>query len=353
MRKRSPGRRISGILCLLFLASLASAQANLTLKDILEKNAQAAGGREKLSQIQNISFKIGGTRYFAASSGELKMMTGKEPAVTEVILIKDDSARRNAFNVVSELSGVRRATSLVLAKLYTGVFTLQKFEKELAFQGLKAYGPEKFYLLTAKADPLGVDFFVRVDDFCLKRLVFRGQTPEGDKYEVNYDFGPFEDAEGVKIPLSWFSSQVGTRGTLAEVSELKINQPFDRDFFARADVNVGTTEAAPGRMKGNILDFSGSPMGFSIMTNWMKSDIDQAGFRSGDKLAFSGEGFTEELVFYASANEFPPQNVLAQGARLLTPSPRGETYVVQFFAVDTAQLAAKLRVLAPIEIVKK
>ena len=354
MREHLPGRPGAAILSLLILASAAWAQADLTLKDLMEKNIQAVGGREKLSLIRNISFKTGGTRYTAAPTGELKMTTGKEPVITEATLVQGDSVRRNSFQAVSELSGIPKAVNLVLAKLYAGVFTLKKFEKELTFHGLKSYGPEKFYLLTAKSDPLSVDFFLRADDFCLKRLVFRGATPEGDKYEVNYDFGPFEDAEGLKIPLTWFSSQVGTRGTLAEVSEVKINQLLDPDFFAKLEVNIGTAEAGPGRLKGNVLDFGGSPAGFSITTNWTRSDVEKAAFRSGDKLAFGGEGFAEELVFYASPTELPSQEILAKGARFLAPSPRGgEIYIIQFIAVDAAQLASKLKVLAAIEITKK
>ena len=354
MNNHLPGRPMAAILTLLILSSTAGAQSDLTLKDVIERNIQAAGGREKLSLIRNISFKIGGMRYIALSTGEIKMTTGKEPVITEVTLVKGDSVRRNSFYAVSELSGIPKTVNLVLAKLYSGVFTLMKFEKELTFQGLKSYGPEKFYLLTAKSEPLNVDFFLRADNFCLKRLVFRGATPEGDKYEVNYDFGPFEDAEGLKIPLAWFNSQVGTRGTLAEVSEFKINQPLDKDFFVKLEVNLGTTEAGPGRLKGNVLDFGGSPAGLSITTNWTRSDVEKTGFRSGDKLELSGEGFAEELVFYASSNELPPRDILSQGARLLAPAPRGgETFVIQFIAVDTAQLASKLKALAAIEITKK
>jgi len=354
MEKRLPNRPLGAILLFLGLASALTAQANLTLNDVLEKNILAAGGREKLSAVKNLSFKTGTMRCFAASTGELKMMTGKEPVVTEVILVGNDGARRNSFNVVSDLTGIRKAANQVLAKLYAGVFTLQKFEKELSFQGLKAYGPEKFFLLTAKSDPLEVEFFVRADDFCLKRLVFSGLTPEREKYEVNYDFGPFEDADGLKIPLSWFSSQVGTRGTLIEISDFKINQPLEAGFFTNLDINIGRAEAGPGSLKGNILDFGGGPMGYSITTNWTKTDIDKAGFKSGDRLALSGEGFSEEITFYASAQELPPQDVLAKGGRFLSPAPRGgEVYFIQFFAVDTAQMAAKLRTLAPIEIEKK
>jgi hypothetical protein len=324
------------------------------LNEILQKNLQASGGRERLSQVQNISFKIGGTRSYATANGELKLVSGKDPVITDVILVKGDKVRRNSFNAITDITGPQKVLYQTMAKLYAGLFSLSKFEGRLKLEGLKTYGSEKFYHLTTRSDAVDVGFFLRTDDFFLKRLVFTGLTPEGDKYAVNYDFAPFEEAEGLKIPLSWFSSQVGSRGTLAEVTELKTNQPLPEDFFDRLEVNVGTTEASAGELKGNVLDFNSSPYGLTITTNWTKADVEKAGLRTGDKLTFLVEGVEAELVFYASANEIPPQNELAQGARLLTPMPRGgDNYVIQFFAVDSAQIASKLKPLARIQIKKK
>lgn len=343
-----------GVVVFMALSYLAFGQADLSLKEIFEKNLQASGGKEKLLQIQNFSFKTGGTRCYATSSEELKLVTGKDPVITEVILVKGDKVQRNSFNTITDVTGLQKAVYQTLAKLYAGLFSLWKFEGQLKLEGLKAYGPEKLYHLTTMSGALKVDFFLRTDDSCLKRLVFEGSTPEGDKYEVNYDFAAFEETEGLKIPLSWFSSQVGTRGTLAEVTELKTNQSLPQDFFTRLEVNIGTTEAAPSQLKGNVLDFNSSPYGLTINTNWTKKDIEKAGFRTGDKLTFLVEGVESELVFYASASEIPPQNELAQGARLMTLMPRGgDTYVIQFIAVDTAQIASKLKPLAPIEIKKR
>jgi hypothetical protein len=354
MTMRASRRLAAGILSLAGLAAFASAQANPSLKDIIEKNIQASGGKEKLAQIQNFSFKSGSTRYYATSAGELKFTTGKDPVVTEAVLVRWGKVQRNYFNETTELTGIRKATNEVLAKLYGGLFSLIRFQGQLDYQGLKAYGPEKLHHLSTKAEPLQVNFFLLQDDFRLKRLVFQGQTPEGEKYEVNYDFASFEDVEGVTVPLSWFSSQVGTRGTLVEISEVKVNQLLDKNFFAKAEVNVGATEAKPGRLKGNVLDANASPNGFTAATNWMKKDIDKAGFKTGDKLSLIVEDTEIELVFYATANELPPQPELAKGARILAPQPRGgDTFAIQFFGGDAGGFAAKFKVLAPIEITRK
>lgn len=352
---KMPDHRFAvGLTILLIMPYFAQAQAELSIKDIFEKNLQACGGRENIALVQNLAFKIGSSRYVTASDGRMKVLTGKDPVVTEAILVGRDKVQRNSFNNVSELGGTQKAAYQTLAKLYAGLFSLEKFEKELQLQGMKSFGPEKLYQLSTKADGLTVDFYLRADDFLLKRMVFHGLTPEADKYEVNYDYPPFEQAEGCLVPLSWFTSQVGTRGNLSELTEVKVNQSLSSDFFAKLEVNVGTVSVAAGSLKGNILDFNAPPNMLSIVTNWTKKDVEQGELNTNDLLTMTIEGVESELVFYAAAKELPPQNVLSQGARILAPAQRGgETFVIQFIAIDTTQIAPKLKVLAPIEIKKK
>ena len=333
----------------------SSAGESLSLKDIIQKNLEASGGREKITQVQNLSFRTGNTRFVVASTGELKLSTGKDPVITEAVLVKGGRVQRNYFDTTTDLADPEKTVYLTLARLYAGLFTLVKFEKELKLEGLVAYGPEKLYHLTlAGPGAMKVGFFLRPEDFRLKRLVFQGKTAEGDIFEYNTDFGPFEAVEGFELPLSWFTSQVGTRGSLAEVTAVKINQPLGADFFTGLKINIGAVEASPGHLKGNVLDFNSSPFGLMIVTNWRKGDVEKAGFRTGDRLAFLVEGAESEVVFYSSTGELPDQGELMKGARLLAPMPRGgESYVVQFIAVDAAPIAAKLKPLTPIEARKR
>ncbi len=345
---------VGAVFLMMALSSPSSAGEELPLKAIVQKNIDASGGREKLSQVENLSFRTGNTKFVVAVNGGLKLSTGKDPVVTEVILVSDGRVQQNSYGFVTDISDPEKGVYLTLARLYAGLFSLAKFDGELKLEGLKAFGPEKLYHLTTKSGALNVDFFLRPDDFFLKRLVFRGATSDGDTYEVNTDFGPFEAVEGFSMPLSWFSSQVGTRGSLAEVSEVKLNQPVPGDFFSELKVNVGATEAGPGQLKGNVLDFNSSPYGLMVTTNWRKNDIEKAGLRTGDKLSFFAEGIESEVIFYANPGEIPDRSELAKGARLMMPMPRGgDTYVIQLIAVETAPLASKLKPLTPIEIRKK
>jgi len=351
MRRTSSRRWAAGTIILMAAASLAPAQGNLSLKDILRKNLEASGGKAKLAQVKSLSFRTGGTRNVVSSSGELKVLSGKDPIVTEAVLVAGGKVVRNSFNVVSEVSGPQGTVYRTMARLYAGLFSLAGFEGQLQLVGVKSFGPERFYHLIPKvpAGPVSVHFYLGSEDFVLKRLVFRGLTPEGDKYEVNYDFAPFEEVEGLKLPLSWFASQVGTRGNLTEMSEVKANVALDKGFFAKAEINAGRTETAPGLLKGNVLDWNSSPYGLTIVTNWTRKDVEAAGLRTGDKLVLLLDEDEYELAFYAQSSELPSQTELAKGARMLAPMPRGgEAFAIQIIGGEGGPLAAKLKPLAAI-----
>ena len=335
--------------------SLVSAQAGPSVKEILRKNLEASGGEEKLGQVKTLSFRTGGMRNIVSSSGEFKATSGKDPAVMEAVLVAGGKVVRNSFGVVSEVTGPQATVYQTMAKLYAGLFSLAKFEGQLQLVGVKSFGPEEFYHLTLKGPvgPVAVHFYLRFDDFLLKRLVFLGTTSDGDKYEVNYDFAPFEEVESFKLPLSWFDSQVGTRGNLTEMSEVKANVTLDKRFFAKAETNIGRTEASPGQLKGNVLDWNASPFGLTIITNWTRKDTEAAGLRTGDKLVLLLGGDEYGLTFYAQSSELPPRNELAKVARLLAPMPRGgETFTIQVIGGEGGPLAAKLTPLAAVSVKK-
>ncbi len=355
MRRMSKWQWAAGSLALLASAGLLAAQTDLSLKDVLRKNIEAAGGKAKLAQIKTLAFRTGGAQNFVSAAGDLKVVTGKAPAVTEAVLVAGGKAVRNSFGVESEITGPQVTVYRTMAKLYAGLFSLAKFEGQLALVGVKSFGPERFYDLTPSgpAGPVAVHFFLRTDDFLLKRLVFTGKTPEGDKYEVNYDFAPFEDVEGLSLPLSWFASQVGTRGNLTELSEVKANVALDKAFFKKAEVNIGRIEASPGQLKGNVLDWNASPFGLTIITNWTRKNIEAAGLKTGDKLVLLIGEDELGLTFYAQSSELPPRDEMAKVGRLLAPVPRGgETFAIQIIGGEGEALAAKLAPLASLSVKK-
>lgn len=346
---------LAGSLIVLASAGLLAAQTDLSLKDVLRKNIEASGGQAKLAQIKTLAFRTGGAQNFVSAAGDLKVVTGKDPVVTETVLVAGGKAVRNSFGVESEITGPQVTVYRTMAKLYAGLFSLVKFEGRLELVGIRSFGPEKFYDLAPNgpAGPIAVHFFLKADDFLLKRLVFTGSTPEGDKYEVNYDFAPFEEVEGLRLPLSWFASQVGTRGNLTELSEVKANVALDKAFFKKAEVNIGRTETAPGLLKGNVLDWSSSPFGLTIVTNWTRKDIDAAGLKTGDKLVLLIGEDEYGLTFYARSGELPPRDELAAVGRFLAPVPRGgETFAIQIMGGEGGSLAAKLAPLLAVSVKK-
>ncbi len=355
MRRSFPRLCVTGGLIPLALALLAAAQTGLSVQDVLRKNLEAAGGRAALARVKTLSFRTGGTRNVVSSSGEFKALTGRNPAVTEAILVAGGKVVRNSFGVVSEITGPQATVYETMAGLYAGLFSLAKFEGRLELVGVKSFGPEEFYhlSLTGPAGPVAVHFYLRADDFLLKRLVFLGATPDGDKYEINYDFAPFEEIEGLKLPLSWFDSRVGTRGNLTEMSEIKANVSLDKGFFTKAETNIGRVESSLGQMKGNVLDWDSSPYGLTIVTNWTRKDIDSAGLKTGDKLLVLIGEDQYRISFFARSDELPPWNDLPDVGPLLAPMQRGgQTFVIQAFGGAGGLSADKLMPLAAVAVKK-
>ncbi len=149
MRRTSGRRWAAGVIFLLAAASLASAQASLSLKETLRKNIEASGGRAKLAAVRNLSFRTGGQRNFASASGELKVLTGKDPVVTEAVLVerrpgpaelvrhdeRGHGARRDGLPDHGQ--ALRRASS-----------RWPSSRASSCSPGSKSFGPEKFYHLT-------------------------------------------------------------------------------------------------------------------------------------------------------------------------------------------------------------
>ncbi len=349
MVERPLGVFFIGLLVFLGFFLLLYSQADLSVKDIVARNIQAAGGKEALSKVKNYSFKHGLRTYYMATSGLMKLIDGKEPVITEVILVDEDKVKRNCFNDITEIAGFMKSTYQCLAQLRSGLFTLANFKDQLEFKGQKNFGPEKHYMLTTDIGRLKVEFYLDAGEFTLKRLVFRGFDQSRGKYEVNHDFGPYQEINGIKIPSSWFSSQVGTRGSTFGISDVKINPPLDKNFFSTIEVNVGEVKIAEGSLSGNIIESSFRRNILQMSTNWTDKCIKGAGFKSKDKLILQMGGEEIEIDFYES---FPPRETIGSGSKFLVPNPRSENYIIYLISPEYKQLLEELEPLLPISVKK-
>ena len=301
--------------------------------------------------LKNFSFKAGLRTFYLSSAGQMKIATEMmKPVVTEVILVDSDKVQRNCYNNISEFERLQKATYQTLAKLLSGVFTLARFKDELEYGGIKAFGPKKHHLLTTKADELEVEFYLDSEEYTIKRIVFKGYTPGGDKYEINHDYGVYQEIEGFNIPSSWFGSQVGTRGQLIEVSDLKFNQTLTEDFFSTLEVNVGDVKIEEGALSGAVVDIAFRQGILMVGTNWTSKCIQKAGFKTNDKLILSAGGKDVDIEFYESQ---PPRGALGPGTKIMLPNRRDENYLVYLWSEEFKDLAEALSPLAPIQVKKK
>ena len=335
-------------LCLAFLLGsvlMSCSRAN----NIVEENIKAAGGAENLMQVKNFSFKFGSTTYYMSSDGTMKLTQGTDPIITEVILVDKDGAKRNCFNKITELTGHQKSTYQSLAKLRSGLFTLAHFKGELEFKGLKKFGPEEHYMLTTNAGDLEVEFYLDSEEYTIKRLVFKGFNPSGDKYEVNHDFGPYQEINGMKIPSSWFDSQVGARGATYEVGDVKLNQSLEEGFFSKLEVNVGRVEIEQAALNGNVVQSAFRRNRLTIDTNWTDDCIQKAGFAAKDKLILEIGDRAIALDFYDSP---PPRGAFRPGTNYMFPNQRSENYIIYITSSEGKDLVEKIEPLLPIRVKK-
>lgn len=338
-------------LFLLLTSALPSrSQSELSAKEILERNIQAVGGKKFLSMIKKYSFKHGSITYYMSAAGVMKLTDGMEPIITEVIIANKDKVRRNCFNKITEITGIQKSMYQILAKLRCGLFTLVNFKDQLSLKGLKSYGVEKHYVLATKVGDLEVEFYLDAADFRLRRAVFKGYEPSQGKYEVNHDFGPYQEINGLKMPSSWFASQVGTRGSNFGISEVKVNQPLEKDFFSKLEVNVGKVSATKGELGGNIVRSVYQRNMLIISTNWTDECMRRAGFKTNDKLILQIGDQELEIDFYEA--QFPRDSV-GPGSKLMALNPESENYLVYLISPEFQELTEKLQVLLPIKVRSK
>lgn len=350
MRKRRFGLYFAGLIFLLFSVSPSVSQLDLTVKDLVEKNIQAVGGKEKLAAVKYFSFQAGSSTFFLSSAGQMKITEGKEPVITEVILVDEEKAQRNCFNDLSEYEGLEKATFLTMAKLRSGLFTLTRFEDQLQFQGSKTFGPKNLYLLTSRIDALEIEFYLDSEEFTLQRLVMKGMNTAGEKHEANHDFGPYQEVEGIKIPSSWFQSQVGARGQLFEITDVRINPSLSKDFFTTLELNVGKVGISEGALSGNIVEFSFQRGMLVVGTNWTEKCMQKAGLKAKEKLILKISDQEFEIDFFDSP---PSRDAVSPGAKLMFPNLRGENYLIYLWSQEFQELAEKLEPLLPIQVKRK
>lgn len=338
------------LVAFVFIASVGAipiSSQTLSTKELVERNILAAGGREKISEVKNYSFQAEGKTYYLSSKGQMKITTGVGPVITEIVLINDKGVKRNCYNTLSEFSSLIESTYKALTKLRSGLFTLMNFQDQLELKGLKKFGLKKLYMLTSQEGNLTVDFCLDSEDFTLKRIALYGYDPELGRYEVNHDYGPLQEIEGIKIPGSWFSSQVGARGDLVEISDIKLNQSLEQDFFSNYKLNIGEVKIEKGILTGNITEYRFQRGVLVIGTNWTQESIQKAGFNNGDKLILIIEDREMEIDLFTSP---PPRNEFSPGLKLLALSQGGENYLLYLIDPEFSSLGEKIKPLSPIQV---
>jgi len=331
----------------------------LSADAIVTRNVEAAGGREKLERVKALRFQAG-TQTYTASGSMLKVESALElPAVFETLCADGAAVRRNTLGRMADVAGIEAARWRLLAKVFSGCFTLERFAGALSYAGVKTFGPERSHVLLHEASGLRVEFHVDAADFLLKRLVMRGRDSDGQPWEQSGEFAAFAGRDGLMLPTYLFFSQVGVSGTYSQrpqpLGDVRVDPELPAGYFQNLDINAGKTSAEAGRMKGNILGafFDDEELFVQIFSNWTTAEIEAAGFHNGDLLALSSNGIEFETRLFITEDQVNDPTVYAPGNSLFTHLPsRRPLFYAQFNTCAPrekfAALKAGFKLLAPL-----
>jgi len=364
MNKKRTWRKWQTIACafhLSFCLSLLS-QQEPSVADLVGKNIQAAGGRDKLVQIKNFSFRAESRQYFIAADGTMKTLMGFKPPVTiEAVSVKGDQSSRNFMNQISEVTGNEKLRLKMIAKLYGGAFTLANFSKILSWQGEKSYGAIKFYCLASTESGMQTTFYIDNNDYFIKRVVFSGSDKESGKFEFIYEYDGYKDVSGIRLPTSLFVTQVGFSGNAvssrSEISDIVINPQLDPEFYSRLEINAGEVKTEDGGLRGNILHYDSEGKAIFMLINYTPETMIKTGFKSNDRLLLTYGKIEMPIVYYATQDEAINAGVYSNGAAHLTcggSETRGLFYIFISYPSDAEVTRAlqDIQPLLPIEIKK-
>jgi len=338
----------------LFVSFRLTARQELSLADIIEKNIQAVGGKERLAQIKNFSFRLETRTYFVTFDGTMKTILDYQPSVSiEAIVVNQDQVKRNFVNQISEVTGFEKSRMQCIAKLYSGLFTLTNFSRQLTLQGVKTYGPQKYYCLTTSIDDLQVSFYVDAEEYFIKRLVFSGFDSETGKHEIVYEYENYKETNGIRFPTMFFLSQVGTAGTagsrISEIFDVRTNSALEKDFFSQLEINAGEVKIAAGAAEGNILYYFSEGRSAILVTNFTPDLLAKTGFESNDHLRLFYNHDQDEIVFYSTSGEARKANAFTAGAKLMSVDmERGGLYFIYFGYSSNEEVNQMLKNLSPL-----
>jgi len=320
------------------------------METVIEKNIKAVVGNKRLASIKNITFTLGPETIYATADGRMKIAVGKGPIISEVTLVNGDTVVKNCFNDVSQVEGAAKSTFQIQAMLRGGLYTLANLEPVLQWQGLMRFGPESYYGVYAQMEGLRVDIFVDSNTFTIKRIVFQGEDPAGEKYETSQDFGPYHAIDGINLPTTWYLSQVGSRGEVYTMENVVFNQPLDDALFTDPTVTVEKAIVSRGSLSGQIVDVSRMRNYLIVYTNWTAKCIEQAGFAVQDRLILDIGNKTMEVVLEEGQ---PSRSALAAGQPSMFPNSSGPNYVILFSSPEDIDLLESLAPSQTIQIKSK
>jgi|GEM_PF-557222 len=335
-----------------------------SVEDVVAANRNAVAGEKNVQAVKAISFQLGPQRIAVNRDGRLKSTMGFQPPVVfESILVQANGVRRNSRGRVSAVNGAERFRWTSLARLSSGLFSLNNIGLPLEMNGLRSFGPERHYQLTARDGVCTLSFYVDSTDLLLKRMVVTSADKTRGRCEYVFELGPPQEVDGFRLPSQIHVSELGVSGTFSPqaypLQNVVLNPELPPDTFTAVDIHAGEWSVEQGRLTGQVLAV-GAYEPYKIVrlfTNWVEADMVAAGFRSGENLTLTiGERQFDTQFFMTEDDANSSGTAWSTGTILLSNTPQVLVYYIYFNTMPDErfhELQDAFAVMMPLELRQK
>jgi len=342
-----------GLVPRLMATNLPALSNHSELQNIITGTVRAVGEKTLVESVRSLQFETRGQTYSILANGTMRIESAlARPKVYESFLAKQNRVTRNRLGTEQVLDGSEAERISVLGRFYGGLFTLKPFSQELKLLGTKPYGTQTMVLLNLMGRTVQVTFHVNTKTHLVERVVFASLMAAESGVQWSYDFSDHRPEQGLMLPHSIFSSQIGTDGTGSPGPQTLQNVRFNPDLtaqdFAAPKVDIGAWKKEGETLVGEILfPMFDDDLFVWIFTNWGLSEIQMMGWQPGDILLINCGGIEFESTFFFIENQVNKPSVYQPGNSLFYQNPvRFPMFMVQFNQLSPKERFEELKAAA-------
>jgi hypothetical protein len=252
-----------------------------TALEVIEKNLQAVGGRDRIQSIQSMIVKGATGSALLPPSEEVTLYLKKpdhfkQEGAFRVVLCSGDRFLANTGGTQAPISGGSLDELNYRIGYYHNGFSLLKWKDYFPtaeLEEIKKYGPTEQYQIRLPAAEGGRDLiaYIDADTFLVDRLVYNIRQAGAGFLQVVNRLRDYQDFEGIQIPTRLVYDKVGWEVSPSHflIREVNFDPELDENLFENADIDFGTVVCGADQVQGEIRGV----MNGTLLTNVTLEDL--------------------------------------------------------------------------------